>query len=279
MTLGVLVASCLVIALAMAAVMAGAWSAQQISGNASWIDFGWTVGVGVTGAAAALWPLAGDAAVERRVAVAALIALWCGRLALHLLARARRGTDDPRYAALRRQWGDEAAWQMFRFAQAQALAAVPLVLAVLLAAQRSGAWPAWPDALGILIVVTAVCGEGFADRQLRDFAAAPENKGKVCDRGLWRWSRHPNYFFEWLGWVGFAVIALDFFGNAWSLLALLAPALMYWLLVHVSGLPPLEAHMTRTRGAAFEAYRRRTNAFFPWPPRGAPVMQASESSD
>jgi steroid 5-alpha reductase family enzyme len=105
-----------------------------------------------------------------------------------------------------------------------------------------------------------------ADRQLKAFVADPKNKGKVADTGLWSYSRHPNYFFEWLGWFAYVLIALDVFGAyGWWPLALLAPAMMYWLLVHASGIPPLEEHMLRSRGEAFRAYQARVNAFFPGP--------------
>jgi steroid 5-alpha reductase family enzyme len=110
---------------------------------------------------------------------------------------------------------------------------------------------------------------------LRRFRSDSANRDRVCDAGLWRWSRHPNYFFEWFGWLAYPLIAVDFGGDyPWGWLALAGPACMYWLLVHVSGIPPLEAHMVRTRGDAFRAYRARTNAFFPSPPRAQPVDRA-----
>jgi steroid 5-alpha reductase family enzyme len=107
----------------------------------------------------------------------------------------------------------------------------------------------------------------MADRQLRAFAHNPKNRGKVCDAGLWAWSRHPNYFFEWIGWFAYALFAIDLSGgHVWGWLALTGPAFMYWLLVHVSGIPPLEAHMLRSRKKAFADYQKRVPAFFPSPP-------------
>ena len=111
-------------------------------------------------------------------------------------------------------------------------------------------------------------GEGAADRQLDVFKADPRNRGRVCDVGLWSWSRHPNYFFEWLGWLTYPVIAIDPAG-AWpqGWLTLLGPLTMWLLLNFLSGVPPLEAHMLRSRGEAFRDYQRRTSAFFPLPPK------------
>jgi steroid 5-alpha reductase family enzyme len=94
----------------------------------------------------------------------------------------------------------------------------------------------------------------------------------VCDEGLWRWSRHPNYFFEWLGWFAYPLIAISpnyHPSYPWGWVTLLAPAFMYWILVHVTGIPPLEEQMLRSRGDRYRDYQSRTSAFFPWPPRQA----------
>lgn len=107
--------------------------------------------------------------------------------------------------------------------------------------------------------------QALADRQLRRFKLYPSNAGLVCDAGLWRWSRHPNYFFEWLGWWAYPIIALSP-GYAWGWASLAAPAIMYWILVHVTGIPPLEEQMLQSRGDRYREYQARTNAFFPWPP-------------
>ena len=154
--------------------------------------------------------------------------------------------------------------------QAQALAALPLTFAVAIAAHRTGGISV-SDAIGAGVLAIAIAGEGIADRQLAAFRADSANAGRVCDRGLWAWSRHPNYFFQWLGWLAYPIIAIGLAGSypiGW--VALIAPAAMYWYLVHVSGIPPLEAHMLRSRGDAFRAYQARTSAFFPCPPASEP---------
>ena len=262
-----LIACVLAAGVTLSVLLTGAWAVQQRTGNARWIDCGWTMSVGSTGVAGALLPVTDLANASRKWAIAILVAVWCLRLGSHLLQRALRGLDDPRYAALRKQWGAGAGSQMFWFAQSQAMAAVPLVLAVLLAANRPGNWPDWQDLAGLGLLAAGIAGAGISDWQLRRFSTEQSHRGKVCDAGLWRWSRHPNYFFEWLGWVGIAVVALDVtsaYGFGW--LAFLAPVLMYVLLVHVSGIPPLEEHMLRTREVAFRTYQKKTSRFFPWPP-------------
>ena len=249
------------IAAGLAFAMAIAWLVQRLTGNSGWVDTIWSFATGAGGVAAALIPLPG-ANPLRQIAVAILIALWAGRLGLHIAGRAAKGEDDPRYAAMARQWGKLWPLYLLVFLEIQAAASVVLVLAVRLAATNPAPVPTITDVAGLALLIAAVIGEAIADGQLRRFAKS--HKGAVCDAGLWRYSRHPNYFFEWLGWCAWAVIAFDP-QHPPSFAALGAPILMYVLLVHVSGIPPLEAHMLNTRGERFRAYRARTSAFFPAP--------------
>lgn len=267
-TIAELAVDAAVAAMLLSVAMMLAWWGRQRTGNSSWIDFGWTASVAVVAVVVTLFGAYSAGSTAREVMVTALVASWGLRLAGHLLRRARRGVDDPRYAELARQWGTDAPRRMFWFAQSQAIAALPLVLAALLAAGRSGAAPDWQDVVGGLVAVMAITGAAVSDTQLRRFTGDPGKRGKVCDHGLWRWSRHPNYFFEWLGWVGLAFIALPLGdGSTVGWLAAIAPIEMYILLNHVSGIPLLEAQMARSRPAEWEAYRSRTSAFFLWPPR------------
>ena len=166
------------------------------------------------------------------------------------------------------KWGTNAKAKLFWHLQTQAVVGLLLAGCVMLAAHNPAAGLRLQDFAAIAIFVVGVLGEALADAQLRRFKQAPANRGRVCDTGLWSWSRHPNYFCEWLCWLAYPLLAIDF-GGGYPLgyLAMLAPLCIYWLLMHVSGVPPLEAHMRRTRGPAFETYRSRTSAFFPWPPR------------
>jgi len=256
------------IAFSLCVIMTGAWTVQQRTGNSGWVDTIWTFGLGTTGLSAALVPLDGAGLSLRQSVTAAFIVCWSLRLGLHIAQRSKGITDDPRYAEMARGWGGEASRRMFWLLQKQAWVTIPLALAIFLAAHNPAPDLRVQDIAAVLVLTVALGGEALADRELRQFAERPDNKGKVCDVGLWSWSRHPNYFFEWLGWLGYPLLAIDVTGGyGFGYLALLAPACMYWLLVYVSGIPPLEEHMLRTRGEAFRAYRRRTRAFFPLPPK------------
>jgi steroid 5-alpha reductase family enzyme len=254
------------IALSLSLLMAGAWIVQQRTGNSGWVDTIWTFALGLVGAAGALWPVAGTAPNARQWLVAALVAIWSLRLGLHIAVRTAGIADDPRYAAFAREWGGDSPRRMFVFLQNQGFGSIPLVFSIFVAAHFPHAMLRPQDFLAALILLSGIAGEALADAQLKRFRQRPANQGRVCDVGLWRWSRHPNYFFEWLGWLAYPVIAISpDYGWGWA--TLLAPAFMYWILVHVTGIPPLEAQMLRSRGERYRDYQSRTSLFFPMPPR------------
>jgi steroid 5-alpha reductase family enzyme len=242
--------------------MACAWLWQRRTGNAGWVDCVWSFAMGAGGVAAALLPDPA-AASGRQIAVALLVAAWSLRLGLHIAARSAHGPEDARYAALRHEWGADFQRRLFWFLQIQAAAAALLVLSMGLAAHNPAPFPRLVDLLALALLVIAVAGEGWSDAWLRRFKTNPANSGRVCDTGPWAWSRHPNYFFEWLGWLAYSLLAIDGFG--WGWLALSGPAFMYYLLVHVSGIPFLERQMLASRGDAYRAYQARVSAFFPLP--------------
>jgi steroid 5-alpha reductase family enzyme len=248
-------------------VMTAAWRYQKQVGNAGWVDVFWTFATGAAGVMGALWPRsAAEVQPARQYIVAALAAVWAIRLGLHLRARVRSRPEDARYAGFRRDWRERFQSRLFWFLQIQAIAAWPLAIAIMLAARNPAPAPGATDVVAIAVIAIALIGEMLADRQLARFVANASNAGHVCDRGLWAWSRHPNYFFEFLGWCAWPLFA---FNAAWppGWFALAAPILMYWLLVHVSGIPPLEQVMLASRGDAYRAYQSRTSAFLPLPPR------------
>jgi steroid 5-alpha reductase family enzyme len=161
---------------------------------------------------------------------------------------------------------------MLVFFQAQALLASLLSLVFLVPAlSEQRGWRIW-DALAVATWIVALAGETVADRQLRAWRAEPAHRGRTCRQGLWRLSRHPNYFFEWLHWIAYALLCT---GLTLGWLAWLAPALMLFLVLKVTGIPPAEEQSLRSRGEDYRAYQETTNAFFPGPtrarPKGAPL--------
>ena len=246
---------------ALAAIMAGAWAVQRLTGQSGWIDAIWTFGVGTTGAALALAGIgSSEASGWRAAGVATAAGLWSLRLGLHIIARTRQAPDDPRYRKLIDDWGQSSPARLLFFLQAQALVGAALALAIALAAAAPSSELRVQDAAGLAIFAFALGGESAADAQLRRFKADPAHRGRICDIGLWGRSRHPNYFFEWLIWVAFAVVAT---GAGPGAVAWIAPALMYWTLRYASGVPPIEDRMRLTRSDEFRTYQARTPEFFP----------------
>ena len=265
MTASTFILGLISVSAALSVIMSLAWLVWRSSRNSGWVDTIWTFGLGLVGFVGAVTarPMR-----LQSVLVAAMAAIWALRLGSHIARRTRGITDDPRYAKLIRDWGADASSRMFALLQKQAIVSTPLALSMWLAANVPGRVSPAQAAIAILIFVVAIAGEAVADEQLRQFRHDTANKGKICDAGLWRWSRHPNYFFEWLGWLAYPVLAIDPAGGyLWGYLALAAPLCMYWLLVHVSGIPPLEEHMLASRGDAFRKYQMTTNVFFPGPPK------------
>jgi len=244
-------------AVLMSVVMTAAWLWQKLTRNAGWVDAFWTLGLGAAGVGVAVAAGSGS----KSILTASAVGLWSLRLGLYIANRSRGGHEDVRYANFRREWGDRFETRLFVFLQVQALAATLLLVPIALAAASPRPFGI-ADIAAIVVLIVAVGGEAVADRQLHAFRSDPNNRGKVCDRGLWGLSRHPNYFFEWLHWFCYPLLAI---GGDWGWVALIGPAFMYWLLAHVSGVPPLEAQMLKSRGEAYAAYQQRVRAFFPFP--------------
>ena len=230
------------------------------------VDIVWSYAFGlvalVYAALAAGWP-------PRRWLVAALIAAWSFRLGTHLYRRVmgHHPEEDGRYKEMRTRWAKNFTWEMFKFYQFQALSVVILAIPFLLAVRRPETAFTALDWIALALFALAIAGETLADYQLSAFKKSSANKGKVCERGLWGYSRHPNYFFVWLTWVSFALFALP---AAWGWLGLIAPAAILYLLLFVTGIPMTEEQSLRSRGDAYRDYQRRVSAFVPWfPKRGA----------
>lgn len=240
------------------AMLVALWAIQLRTKDAATADVGWTLLV-VGGAVAA--GLMIDEDPWRRLIVAGMASLWALRLATYLLVdRVLAGTgEDGRYRALREHWGDRAGRNFLFLYLAQAIVA-GLFIVPIAAAMRGGALDSWAVAGGA-VWLAAVIGESIADRQLAAFRADPANRGAVCRSGLWYYSRHPNYFFEWVHWWAYVLV-----GHA-APLTFLGPVVMLLFLFRVTGIPFTERQAVKSRGDQYRAYQRTTSAFVPWPPR------------
>jgi len=240
--------------------MVSAWLISLPLRDASIVDVLW--GLGFVVVAWLSW-IASQSELPRALLMVGLTTAWGLRLAGYLAWRKFGQPEDHRYAALRRQFG-ERFWivsLLVVFGLQGALmwvVSLPLQVAPLGAAPLNG----W-DAVGASLWLAGFCFESVGDFQLARFKAKAANRGKVFDRGLWRYTRHPNYFGDFLVWWGLYVVALAG-GAAWW--TLISPLVMSFLLLRVSGVSLLEKSL-KTRTAGYQDYINRTSAFFPWPPR------------
>lgn len=227
---------------------------ERLRKEADIVDVGWAFGI------AALAILLGVVVgTERATAAAIFGGVWGLRLAFHLYNdRFLSSDEDGRYAKLRKVWGSR---EFFIFFIAQGVLIFLFVLPYYGVASdlRPLNFIFW---VGAVLWMISIIGETVADRQLMNFKK--RKAGAVCKEGLWRYSRHPNYFFEWLHWLAYPIIT---FGTEYFWLTVHAPILMLYLILNVTGIPPIEEIAIKKKGEEFKQYMRETNAFFPWLPK------------
>lgn len=234
------------------------WIIQVIRKDAGVVDIGWTAGVG---AMAIYVAIAGEGWLPRRILVGAMGGIWALRLVLYILKdRIFCEKEDSRYQRLRAHWGKKANAWFFVFFTSQSLLVVLFALPFLPGANKAGGFSVF-DALASAVWLVAMGGEWLADLQLARFRNKPENKGKVCQNGLWNWSRHPNYFFEWLHWFAYVLLAV---GAPWFGLTLVGPVAMYLFLMKLTGIPHVERESLAKRGDAYREYQQTTSILIPW---------------
>lgn len=246
-----------------AVLMALLWVWHLRLRNAGLVDVGWALSVS---GLALFYGVFGSGDPRRRAVMATMMVIWGVRLAWYLLHdRVLGRPEDGRYADLRARASYAASGNFFPFFQAQALAALLLSLPALIVALNPD--PSWSgvEVAAVGVWAVALVGESVADRQLERFKAQPGNRGRTCRVGLWRYSRHPNYFFEWLIWVAYALFAS---ASPYGWIAVACPLLMLYLLFRVTGVPATEAQAIRTRGDDYRHYQATTSAFVPWFPKG-----------
>lgn len=245
------------------ALMTVVWLLARRLDNAGVVDVAWSLGFALL---AAIYFSLGQGADPRKGLVAALAAVWSLRLGGYLWVRVARHhpQEDGRYAALREQYPRHTWLMFFGFFQLQALLLVLLSVPFALAASNPAVGLSVWEWAGAGLWLGAMLGEALADQQLHRFRGRPGNRGRTCRAGLWRLSRHPNYFFEWLVWVAFFVFAL---GTPDGWISVYCPALMLFFLCKVTGIPATEAQALKSRGAEYREYQRTTSGFVPWFPK------------
>ncbi len=247
--------------LGMSSVMATLWWWQRRAGDAGIVDVAW--GLGVAACALLFSTTVADSHTARRTAICLLVSVWALRLSLFVLRRLWALPEDGRYTTMKKEWNEQAQRKLFWFYQMQAAASVLFALPMLVAFQNRSAWSGW-DSAACVIGIVAIVGESLADWQLWTFRTNPKNQGQVCRSGLWKYSRHPNYFFEWLHWWAYV-----FFAGfaAWGWLNLAFPLAMLYFILFQTGIPPTEKQALQSRGDAYREYQRTTSAFVPWFPK------------
>jgi steroid 5-alpha reductase family enzyme len=231
--------------------------------NFSYVDLGWAVNFAVL---AAIYGTLGSGDPTRRLLICGMYAIAGARLAVHLGTRIIGEPEEGRYQELRRRWdhGGHLRRNFFIFFQAQAALNILLSLPMAIAVMNPVPQLHSLEIAAVAIWTIGLCGESLADWQLTRFRSDPRNRGKVCDVGLWSVSRHPNYFFEWLIWVAYALFAVS---APFGWIALMMPLLMLFFLLFVTGVRPTEAQALRSRGEAYRRYQHTTSMFVPWFPR------------
>ncbi|MBL9133726.1 MAG: DUF1295 domain-containing protein [Verrucomicrobiaceae bacterium] len=228
--------------------------------NYSFVDVTWALSF----APVAVWfAFAGEGWLSRRIGIAVLVSAWSLRLGIYLWRRvaSHHPREDARYAVLRQKWVANPPKAFFWFFNAQAILVWLLMLPVFLITNRPEVAWSMLEVLGLTLWLCALIGEGIADAQLAAFKCENRDPQAICQRGLWRYSRHPNYFFQSLLWWGLFLMALP---APWGWTAIIAPVAMLHFLLNVTGIPLTEKLALEKRGDAFREYQRTTSAFVPW---------------
>jgi len=245
-------------------IMALVWLWSYKIKNAGVVDIFWSYNFPVI---AIILFLFAPAYEPRKELLCAMVVIAGLRLGTHLATRVLKHLheEEPRYAHIRKEWGANAELKMFGFFQLQAISNVLLAIPFFISAMNTTAELSPLEYAGAALWAISVIGEAVADRQLASFKKDSSNKGQVCDTGLWHYSRHPNYFFEWLMWVSYFVFAL---ASPYGCLAIISPAIILYLLTKVTGIPATEQQSLKTKGEKFKEYQRTTSVFVPWFKKG-----------
>jgi len=237
------------------------WLIQRRTRNAGVVDVGWSALIGVL---AIFFAATSDGDFIRRVLIGTLMAIWSARLSIYLFFdRVWKQPEEGLYVSLRKTWGENADRNLFFFFQAQAILAWLFALPAVVIAKHPADALAWTDFAGVALWLFAVSMTVLSDFQLSRFKRREGTQGRTCREGLWRYSRHPNFFFEWLHWCSYVVLAI---GSAfiWVPIALALTMLIFMLFI--TGIPPTEARAVQSR-SDYRDYQKTTSPFIPWFPK------------
>lgn len=228
--------------------------------NFSIIDCAWSAGFGIH---ALLFLNFSGGYRPRKILAFAMLGLWSFRLAYYLTRRIAKHhpIEDTRYQSLRKHYGAGYKISFLKFFMFQAVSISALTLPFIFVFNNTSENIALIEHIAILSFCIFLACESLADWQLNNFKSKPENKNLVCNVGLWKYSRHPNYFFESCIWLSFYLLAL---GTAQMWWAFYAPVTILLLLLKVTGVPPSEQQSLKTRGDAYREYQKKTSVFVPW---------------
>lgn len=243
-------------------IFAAAWAWCVRLKNFSPVDAFWAICIGLT----SLFFLLIQSPDPKQITATILIGAWSARLGFHLSKRIAKHhpEEDSRYIKLREIWQGRENPAFFWFFQGQALSVFLLALPFyLIAADPDPAFDTL-SIIGALVALTGLIGETISDKQMSAFKAEDPSPKSVCTKGLWKYSRHPNYFFESVIWTGFFLFAA---GSPWGWTTIYAPAIITYLLLKVTGIPPTEASAVKRKGDAYREYQRTTSPFIPLPPK------------
>ncbi len=234
--------------------------------DVSVIDSFWALGIVIMAATSFVQS---EGVTQRKLVLFTLCALWGLRLFIHLFRRWRAHGVDPRYARILGGLMEKKQWSFAKASFLQVFALQAVLLFVVCLPVQLGQMDADPASLGVLgwvgiaIAIIGISFEAIGDAQLDAHRKNPAMKGKVLDTGLWRYTRHPNYFGDAATWWGLYLIAAETSSGRW---AVFGPILLAWLLTRLSGVPMLERGLAKTR-PGYAEYIARTSSFFPWPPK------------
>ena len=228
--------------------------------NAGVVDIFWAFNFTIV--AGLIWYLA-DGFEMRKNLICGLAGLWSLRLGIYLLKRvgSHLETEEGRYKALREEWKPNPNFKFFIFFQMQAMSNIFLAIPFFLIAMNKDPQISMVEYIGAGMFFLSIIGEGLSDFQLNRFRNNKANKGKVCEDGLWNYSRHPNYFFQLMIWTSVFIFSL---GTPYGWISIVCPLVIGLLIFKVTGIPMTEEQSLRSKGDLFREYQRTTSVFVPW---------------